>query len=284
MLRGIITRINGRPAREAAGPHWALSGDRGVTYAATPPPGTTITEGAFWPADYTGPPLMSFAAEEGRELGLKLGDEVTLNILGRDLTATIASFREVRFESMGISFLIMLNPGALAGAPHTHIATVYAGPEAEAPLLRAVAAAWPNITAVGVREAIARVATALEGIGAAARAAAAATLVTGLLVLVGAAAAGERRRVFEAAVLKTLGATRPRILASFALRSALIGAAAGLVAIAAGAIAGWWVTTFVLDADFRFEPVTALVIVVGGALARYGKKIYKKEAIDDGLV
>jgi putative ABC transport system permease protein len=267
MLRGIITRINGRPAAEVAGPHWALNGDRGVTYAATPPPGTTITEGEFWPADYAGPPLMSFSEEEGRELGLKLGDEVTVNILGRDLTATIASFREVRFESMGISFLIMLDPAALAGAPHTHIATVYADPEAEGPLLRSVAGAWPNITAVSVREAIGRVSEALEGIGAAARAAAAATLVTGLMVLVGAAAAGERRRVFEAAVLKTLGATRGRILASFALRSAMVGAAAGLVAIAAGAIAGWWVTTFVLEAEFRFEPVTALVIVVGGALA-----------------
>jgi putative ABC transport system permease protein len=86
-------------------------------------------------------------------------------------------------------------------------------------------------------------------------------------VLIGAAAAGERRRVFEAAILKTLGATRARILASFALRAALTGAAAGLVAIAAGGIAGWWVTAFVLEGDFRFEPVRAVGIVAGGALA-----------------
>ena len=111
-----------------------LSGDRGVTYAATPPAGTVITEGDWWPADYAGPPLMSFAAEEGREMGLKLGDALTVNILGRDLTATIASFRKVEFETMGINFLILIDPAALAGAPHTHIATVYATPEAEAPL------------------------------------------------------------------------------------------------------------------------------------------------------
>ncbi len=265
MLRGIITRINGEPAREVAGPHWVLSGDRGVTYAARPPEGTVITEGEWWPEDYAGPALMSFGAEEGRELGLKLGDRLTVNILGRDLTATIASFREVRFETMGINFLIMLDPAALAGAPHTHIATVYAGPEAEAPLLRAVAGPYPNITAVGVREAIDRVATALEGIGAASRWAAAATLLTGFTVLIGAAAAGERRRVFEAAVLKTLGADRRRILASFAARSALIGAAAGLVAIVAGGIAGWWVTVFVMEGTFRFEPWSALAIVAGGA-------------------
>jgi putative ABC transport system permease protein len=267
MLRGVITRINGRPAREVAGPHWVLNGDRGVSYAATPPPGTELTEGAWWPADYAGPPLVSFAAEEGRELGLELGDALTLNILGRDITATVASFRAVRFESMGIGFVMIVDPAALAGAPHTHIATVEATPEAEAPLVRAIAEAWPNVTAIAVRDGIARVAATLDGIAAATRWAALATLSTGLLVLVGAAAAGERRRAYEAAVLKTLGATRARILASFALRAALTGAAAGLVAIAAGALAGWAVTVFVLEGEYRFAALNALAIVAGGALA-----------------
>jgi putative ABC transport system permease protein len=192
---------------------------------------------------------------------------MTVNILGRDLTATIANFREVEFRDMGINFLIVLNPGALAGAPHTHIATVYAGEEAEAPLLRSVAGAYPNITAVGVREAVDRVSESLDGLSAATRWGAAATLVTGFVVLIGAAAAGERRRVFEAAVLKTVGATRARILGSFALRAALIGLAAGIVAIGAGAVGGWWVTTEVMDGTFRFEPVSAVTIVAGGALA-----------------
>jgi putative ABC transport system permease protein len=267
MLRGVITRVNGAPAREAVGPHWTLRGDRGVTYAATPPEGTALTAGEWWPADYDGPPLMSFAAEEAEEMGLEIGDAMTVNVLGRDLTATIASFREVEFETMGINFLIVVNPGALAGAPHTHIATVYAAEAAEAPLLRAVAGAYPNVTAVRVREAIDRVAASLEGLAAATRWAAAATLVTGFVVLIGAAAAGERRRIFEAAVLKTLGASRGRILWSFALRAAILGAAAGAVAIVAGAAGGWWVTTFVLDADFRFEPVSATAIVLGGAAA-----------------
>jgi putative ABC transport system permease protein len=267
MLRGIITRVNGVPAREAVGPHWALSGDRGVTYAAAPPDGTVLTEGAWWPADYDGPPLMSFAAEEAAEMGLGVGDEMTVNVLGRDLVARIASLREVEFENMGINFLIVVNPGALAGAPHTHIATVYADEAAEAPLLRAVADAFPNVTAVRVREAIDRVTESLEGLSAATRWAASATLLTGIVVLIGAAAAGERRRIYEAAVLKTLGATRGRILASFALRAALVGVAAGLVAMAAGAAGGWWVTTFVLDGRYRFEPASATAIVVGGAAA-----------------
>ena len=201
------------------------------------------------------------------EMGLKLGDEITLNILGRALTFRIANFRKVDFGTMGINFLMIVDPAALAAAPHTHIATVYGTEAAEAPLLRALSAAYPNITAIRVRDAIDRVSETLEGIGAAARWGASVTLVTGLVVLVGAAAAGERRRVYEAAVLKTLGASRARILASFALRAGLAGLAAGLVAIAAGAVAGWWVTVSVMEGEYHFAALPAFGIVAGGALA-----------------
>ncbi|MDN5787149.1 ABC transporter permease [Pseudorhodobacter sp.] len=267
MLRGVLTRINGKDAREVAGDHWVVRGDRGVTYAATPPDGTTITAGTFWPADYTGPPQLSFAQEEADEIGLKLGDRITVNILGRDIEATITSFRNVDFSTGGMGFVMMLNPAAVAGAPHTHIATVYATEAAEAPLLRDLAKAYPNITAVRVRDAIARVSDALSAIATATAWAAGATLLTGFVVLVGAAAAGEGARIYEAAILKTLGASRARIMASFALRAGLTGAAAGVVAIITGGISGWAVMRFVMDAPFAFEPLSALAIVSGGVLA-----------------
>ncbi|WP_299363086.1 FtsX-like permease family protein [uncultured Paracoccus sp.] len=267
MLRGIVTAINGRPAGEVAPGHWLLRGDRGVTYAATPPPGTRLTVGDWWSEDYAGPPLVSFSDEIAREIGLTLGDSVTVNILGRDITAEIASLREVDFSDAGIGFVMVMNPAALTGAPHTHIATVYAAPEAEAAILRDLGQRYPNITAVPVREAIDRAAELLAGIAAATRWAAGATLVTGFVVLIGAAAAGERGRIFEAAVLKTLGAVRLRILASFALRSALMGAAAGLIALVSGGLAGWAVMRFVMETEFHFAPVSALAIILGGATA-----------------
>lgn len=267
MLRGVLTRINGQDARGVAGDHWVLRGDRGVTYAAEPPPGTTVTEGTWWPADYAGPPEVSFAAEEAAELGLGLGDRITVNILGRDIEAVITSLRAVDFSTAGMGFVMVMNPAAIAGAPHSHIATVYAGRDAEAAILRDLATAYPNITAIGVREAIGRVSEALAAIARATAIAAGVTLLTGVVVLIGAAAAGEGARIHEAAILRTLGASRSRVLASFALRSALMGAAAGLVAIGFGAAAGWAVMRFVMEAGFRFEPVSALVIVVGGALA-----------------
>ncbi len=266
MLRGIITKINGRPAREVAANHWVISGDRGVTYSAEMPKNTVLTEGQWWPQDYAGPPLISFAEEEGRELGLKLGDALTINILGRDITADIASFRVVDFSTAGIGFVISMNPAALAGAPHTLIATVYAEEAAEAAILRDLGDAYPNITAIRVRDAIERISEALRGLAAATSYGALATLITGFVVLIGAAAAGERAREYEAAILKTLGASRLRILTSFALRAGMMGAAAGGVAILAGSAAGWAIMRFVMEASYRFEPLSAFGIVAGGAM------------------
>lgn len=272
MLRGVITALDGVPTAEARetvdpGGRWVLNGDRGVSYAARPPEGATITAGDWWPEDYAGPPLVSFSAEEGRELGLEVGDTVSVNILGRDLTATIANFREIDWRGMGINFLMILDPGAMAGAPHTHIATVHAAPAAEAPLIRAVGGAFPNVTAIRVRDAIERVSAGLAEIAAASRWGAGAVLITGLVVLIGAAATGQRARTYEAAILKVLGASRARILGSFALRAGLVGAAAGAVAIGFGAAAAWGVIVFVMESPFRFDAGSALAIVAGGALA-----------------
>ncbi|WP_099824470.1 ABC transporter permease [Oceaniglobus indicus] len=266
MLRAIVTEINGRDATEVAGDHWVVRGDRGITYAAAKPEDTTITAGTWWPEGYDGPPQVSFAAEEAAEIGLKLGDDITINVLGRDITAEITSFREVDFSTAGIGFVMTMNPAALQGAPHTFIATIYADEASEASILRDLADAYPNITAIRVRDAIDRVTVVLGGIAAAITYGALATLITGAVVLIGAAAAGERARTYEAAVLKTLGASRATILASFAMRSAMLGAAAAVVAIVAGAAAGWGVSRFVMETDFWFEPTSALLIVIGGVV------------------
>ena len=264
MLRGMLTRINGEDARKVANNHWVVSGDRGITYADALPEGTRVTAGNWWPEGYSGPPQVSFAAEEAAEMGLKLGDQITVNVLGRDIEAQVTSFREVDFSTGGMGFVLTLNKAALVGAPHGHLATVYAPPESEAAILREVSKAFPNVTAISVKTAVARVTEALTAIAQATMLAALATLITGFVVLIGAAAAGERARRYEAAVLKVLGASRGRILASFALRSALMGAAAGLVAIATGALAGWAVLVWVMEVKFTFDLGSALAIVAGG--------------------
>ena len=266
MLRGILTTINGTPATEVAGDHWVVTGDRGITYAAAQPETTTVVAGQWWPEDYSGAPQVSFAREEAEELGLGLGDTLTLNVLGRDITATITSLREVDFSTAGMGFVMVLNEAALAGAPHSYIATVYAEQDAEAQILRDLAKAMPNITAIRVRDALDRVSDLLRQLASATAYGAAATLLTGFMVLIGTAAAGEPARRYEAAILKTLGAPRRQILLSFATRSALLGAGAGLVALIAGMTGAWAINVYVFESDFVVIWGNALAIISGGIL------------------
>ncbi|MGR3679125.1 MAG: ABC transporter permease [Paracoccaceae bacterium] len=267
MLRGIITRINGQPARDVAGDHWVLQGDRGVTYSAAKPENTTLTKGEWWPEDYTGEPLISFAAEEAEEMGLNIGDSMTVNILGRDITGRIASFREVDFSNAGMGFVLAMNEGALAAAPHSYIATVYAEEQAEAKILRDLAGMFPNITAIRVRDAIDRVSDILGSLASATAFGAAATLLTGFLVLLGTAAAAEPARRYEAAVLKTLGASRGAILRSFALRSVILGIGAGVVALCAGTTGAWAVSAFVFETNYAVIWPNAVAIIAGGVIS-----------------
>ncbi len=267
MLRGIITKINGVDAKEAVGNHWVVNGDRGITYSATVPQNSSVSEGEWWPEDYNGPPIMSFSEEEAAEIGLKIGDEITVNILGRDLTATISNLRALEFSDMSLNFVMVWSPNALSGAPHTFLSTVYAEAEGEGRLLSTMAREFPNITAVPVRDAVTHISGILGSLSSAIRWGAGATLLTGFVVLVGAAAAGAEARVFEAAILKTLGATRRRILLSFALRAFFLGAAAGFVALVAGSAAAWAVMHFVMETEFALNWGAAIAIISGGALA-----------------
>jgi putative ABC transport system permease protein len=264
MLRGIITQINGQPAREVAGDHWVLEGDRGITYAATLPERTKLMEGSWWDEAYTGPPQISFAAEEAAEMGLTLGDSLTVNILGRDFTAELTSLREVDFSTAGMGFIMIMNPSALEAAPHSFIATVYAEQDAEAALLRDVSQSYANVTAIRVRDAIDRVSGLLAGLASAVAWGASVTLLTGFLVLIGASAADQSHRRYEAAVLKTLGASRAQILMSLIWRAGLLGVVAGSVALGTGLLGGWAVNHFVFETGFDIIWSSALAIIGAG--------------------
>ena len=160
MLRGRIVELNGVDVQKVEVPPegaWVLRGDRGVTYDAKLPENATLAEGEWWPEDYSGEPLVSFSADEAREIGLKIGDTVTVNVLGRDITARIANLRKVEWESMGINFVMVFSPNTFAGAPHSWLATLMT-PDAttadEARLLNAVTRTFPAVTTVRVKDAL----------------------------------------------------------------------------------------------------------------------------------
>lgn len=265
-LRGRISALNGVPVEKAfVGPdaRWATSSERGLTYATSLPAGSRLVAGEWWPADYRGAPLVSFAADLARGMKLKIGDTITINVLGRDVTATIANLRSIDWTSLNINFAIVLSPGTLDGAPQTFIATARATPGNEAALERAVTDAFPNVSAIDVRDALGTLGDIVGAIAAAVRITAAITLAAGALVLAGAIAATHRRRVYESVVLKVLGATRRQIAGSFLIEYGLIGFAAALIASAIGTIAAYFLLTRVMHAPWQFLAGTVAITGLG---------------------
>ncbi len=266
MLRGQILSLNGiaaadfNPPPEAA---WVLRGDRGLTYAATQPEGGEIVDGAWWPEDYAGPPLVSFSAEEAGELGLAVGDKISVNVLGRPLEAEIANLRYIDWASGGMNFLMVFSPNPLQYAPHSYLATLSLAADKEAVFARAIARDYPNITIIRVKEAIASMRDILNNLGLGIRAMSAVTMLAGILVLAGAMASGHRARVYDAVVMKVLGATRRRIMLAFALEYALMGLGAALIAAAAGTLAAYALIVGAMQAKFVFLPLTLAVTVIG---------------------
>jgi putative ABC transport system permease protein len=257
MLRGRIVGLNGTPveaAKVAPEAQWALRGDRGLTYATEPPAGSTLVAGSWWPADYKGPPLVSFDSELARGMDLAVGDTLTVNVLGRDITARIASLRRIDWARLGINFAVVFAPGTLEAAPQTHLAAVYVDPSGEDALVRRLTERFPNISAIPVREALAAVAGVVATIGAALRIVASVTLAAGALVLGGAIAAGHRRRVYDAVVLKVLGATRRSIAAAFLIEHGLLGLVTAAVAGAIGTLAAYALVTGPMRGDWVFLP------------------------------
>ena len=269
MLRGRVTRLNGQTARPetvSENGRWILRGDRGVTWSRELPEGEFLVAGKWWPTDYSGKPLVSMAKRNAAALGLKIGDTITINILGQNVTAEIASLREVQWGSLRMNFLFIFSPGPLNAAPQTHLATVHADPALEQDIERTIADNFPNVTIIRVRDTLETVSEFLNRLGLATRMTAGVAIVAGILVLAGAIAAGHRRRVYDSIVLKVLGATRRRVIGVLLLEFSLLGFVTAIIASFIGSLAAWGVITEVMSLEFVFDTI-AVVISVAAAVA-----------------
>jgi putative ABC transport system permease protein len=273
MLRGRIVAAGGTKAEDIkpGGSAWVLRGDRGISYASALPAGSRLIAGEWWPADYSGPPLVSLERRTAEDLKLKIGDAITVNVLGRNLTARIANLRAVDWQSLGIDFVLVFSPATFAGAPHTDIATLAfadGGTTAEeTALIKALTDAFPTVSAVRVKDALDAVDHLVGDLMLALRGASSVTLIAAALVLGGALAAGQRFRIYDAVILKTLGATRLRLLAGYALEYLLIGLAAVIFGVAAGSITALLVITRVMDFSFVWMALPAAATALVALLA-----------------
>jgi putative ABC transport system permease protein len=270
MVRGRIVKLKDVPADKAVVAReakWALNGDRGITYGDPAGARDQVVEGQWWPRGYRGPALVSFADDLARGMRLKVGDTITINILGREIAMKIANLRRVDFSSARMNFIMVVSPGVLESAPHAHLATARVTPEREDEVERAVSNAFPNVSVVRVREALETANGLLQQLAGGIRAASFVTLLTGLLVLAGALAAGHRHRLFDAVVLKVVGATKGQVMTTYLIEFAVLGAGAGFVAAITGTIAAWAVSEFVMDSTFIPSLPTLAAVVIGGAIA-----------------
>ncbi len=267
MLRGRIVALAGQAVEEITPPPdfaWILRGDRGLTWSSQPPgAGSRITAGDWWPANYSGPPLVSFDARAAKALGLGVGDSLTVNVLGKIVSARIANLRVIDWTSLGINFVMVFSPGLLEGAPQSQIATVQIDADQELALERAVADGFPNVTAIRVKEVLEDVNLVLANLGVAVRGIAAVAILAGILVLGGSIAADHRRRVYDAVVLKVVGATRQRIFVAFLAEAGILGLLASTLAGLLGTVVAWAVVEKVMKMrwDFAVEPVLLTLIL-----------------------
>jgi len=276
MLRGRIVSARGVKAEDLKPTHdaeWVLQSDRGLTYTSEVPRGSKVVEGEWWAPDYSGPPLVSFEKKLADGLGLKIGDEVVVNVLGRNISATISNLRSVDWQSLGINFVLVFSPNAFRGAPHTHIATLTpptTSADEDARIVKAVANAFPMVTSVRVREALQTIGTVVTNLVLAIRGASAITLLAAILVLGGALAAGHRHRVYDAVILKTLGATRARLLGAYALEYLMIGIATAVFGVLAGSVAAWLIVTRLMTLGFVWQAGNAAAVVAAALAVTVG--------------
>ena len=270
MTRGRISKINGVPADQVdvhPDSRWAVRSVRSLSRAATEPENAHVIEGAWWPADVHHTNFVSVEARVARDMGIGVGDTLSVNVLGREITARIANLRDIRWQSGALNFTFIFSPNALAGTPHTYLASVNSDAGTEEIIERAVVNAMPNITVIQVRDALELLENMLGNLAVAVRITASVALLTGAAVLAGVISAGHSRRIYEAVVLKVLGATRRDVLRAFVFEFSLLGLATGLIAAAVGTTAAWAVVRFLMDIPWRVNGALVAQVIVACIIA-----------------
>ncbi len=243
---------------------WALRGERGLTYADELPTGNTLVEGEWWGPLYSGEPLVSVDDEFAKAIDLKVGDYLTIALLGVERTVRVANTRQIDWESMGFNYVLVFSPNAISDAPHNFAATIeFAGETPAGPLLRELVQAFPSSSVIEVGQVLTQARTILSQVGIATLAAASVAVLAGLAVLLGAIAAARAARTYDTVVLRVLGASRGQILTMQLVEYLLLAAVLAVVALAIGSGLAWLVITQLFEFDWL--PDWGIVLAVLGA-------------------
>lgn len=251
---------------------WALRGERGLTYAEDLPEGNSLTDGDWWPKDYAGPPLVSIDERLAQAIGLKLGDKLTIGVLGVERTATIASFRRIDWDSLGFNYVLVFSPNTLRDAPHNFAATINLPPNAaggggaKTDLLRRLVRAFPSSSVIETGGLLRDARALLTQMSLAILAAASVTVLAGVAVLLGAIAAARASRVYDNVILRVLGASRRQLLLLQLAEYGVLAAVLALVALMLGMGIAWGIVTQLFEFDWLPDWATVLGVLAAGLM------------------
>jgi putative ABC transport system permease protein len=243
---------------------WALRGERGLTYSVGVPEGSTVTSGRWWPEIPWGEPLVSLDQDLAEAIGLKVGDYITVNVLGVERTAKVAALRRIDWDSLGFNYVLVFSPGAISDAPHNLAATIEVPPGAStAGLLPKLVRAFPSSSVIETGSLLRDARALLDQMSAAILAASSVAVLAGLAVLLGAIAAARASRTYDTVILRVLGASRRQLLVLQMAEYGLIAAVLAVVALAAGSAMAWAVVVKLFE--FSWMPDWPRVLAVLGA-------------------
>ena len=263
-VRARIFAINGREVDLNEGEMRQERGRLGREYVVTYRPylesNESIVAGKFWDAQPAPSPEVSI--EEGLQglAGLDVGSSITFDIVGRKLTARVTSIRHVDWRNSRTGFMVLFRPGALESAPQMLVAPIN-GPSLEperSRFQRSLLDQYPNISVIDVAEVVSTVSRLLNNVTLAVSFLGGFILLCGVLILVGSIAMTKFQRIYEVAVLKTLGAKRKVLIVMLFMEYALLGLAAGLVGALAATALSYAVARFVLEISWTFSPLQTL--------------------------
>ncbi|HYJ86842.1 MAG TPA: FtsX-like permease family protein [Pyrinomonadaceae bacterium] len=277
-IRARITAINGREINLGSG---EMRGDRGrlgreyvVTYRPALEANETIVAGKIWDATPSTDPEVSISEDIQGLQGLDLGSTITLDIIGRKLTARVTSVRRIDWRKSRTGFLILFRPNVLDNAPTMYVGGLN-GPSddlSRSRLQRLVVEKYPNVSIIDVAEVIQLVKRLLGNVTLAVTFVGGFVLFSGTLILIGSVAMTRYQRAYEAALLKTLGATRKTVLTIVAAEYGLLGLIAGLIGSVAALALSYSIARFIFAIPWSLEPIVivagiagtiALVVLVG---------------------
>jgi putative ABC transport system permease protein len=285
VLRARVTAVRGREVNlenfsDVRG-RGSLAREYVITYRDHLESNEKIVQGAFWNTDPHGggrQPEVSIEQGIHERFNIHVGDEMRFDILGRQLVARVTSIRHVEWgDARSGGFMFVFNPDALMSAPHTYIGFVKApdDPTARARLQYDLVARYPNITAIDGREIIARIQRIIDNAVLGISVVGGIALMSGVLILIGAVAMTKFQRVYESAILRTLGASTRLLTLTLAIEYGALGLLAGTIGAAGALGLSWGVTRHVFDIPWRPSPglltvgamLTAALVCVIGVIA-----------------